>query len=505
MKAYKILLIALVAVLSWSCEDELDKVDMNGQNSETFMEYASQVKDAVTAVYDPLSYSGLYNWSFIVLGEAPTDNITNPWGDGRYGPDLVSIHMYNWDNTNQYFGNRWNACYKGIVRANYVLENLDRAEDLTTDLRNQYQGEALFLRALYHYNMVIGYGDIPLVTSVLSPEEANSISKTPANEVWAQIDADLVKAASLLPSSYSSDGDIGRATQGAALGILSRVRMWTKDWAGAVQAATQMESLGYNLVSTEDYLNMFNGMKQNSEESVFEVQFTGGFGAYWNAERAETSILQHIYPRVSWGQYFIPRKTDNYNILDIFEDGDIRREASILIAGQDSIYYPKTESVSVFPDLDIYSDFRTDLQTDGALQTRKFLYHDPHYWRPGGGFFAVASSVNVPVMRYSEVILNKAEALAEQGNAAEAWNELKKIRERAGLTMNGISNSDAGSLKEQIKKDRRIELLFEGHRWGDLKRWGELNNLTSAGLNYNSSHEFWPIPSNEISINPNLK
>jgi hypothetical protein len=71
--------------------------------------------------------------------------------------------------------------------------------------------------------------------------------------------------------------------------------------------------------------------------------------------------------------------------------------------------------------------------------------------------------------------------------------------------MDGISNSDANSLIEQIKKDRRIELIFEGHRWGDLKRWGELAKLKEAGLNYNSTYEFWPLPSNEVSINPNLK
>jgi hypothetical protein len=505
MKLNKYIYLALIIGLFSACDDELEKVDLNGQSSETFMEYASQVRDAVTAAYDPLSHAGLYNWSFIVLGEAPTDNIYNPWGDGGFGPDLVSIHFYNWDNTNQYFGNRWNACYKGIVRANFVLANMDKAEDLTDDLRNQYKGEVLFLRALYYYNLVIGFGDVPLVTTELTPDEANSISKSPAAEVWNQIDNDLVDAAALLPGSYSKESDIGRATKGSAFGLLSRVRLWTKDYAGAESAASQLESLSYALVASDDYVHLFDGVMQNSQESVFEVQFTGGFGKYWNREQAETTVLQHIYPRISWGQYLRPRKVDEYDILNIFESDDIRRKASILIAGQDSIYYPVAEKTSVFPDLSIYSDFRTDLQTDGALQTRKFLYHDPHYWRPGGAFFSVASAINIPVMRYSEVILNKAEALVEQGKTGEAWQELKKIRDRAGLSMDGISNSDQSSLREQIKLDRRIELLFEGHRWGDLKRWGELETLRDAGLNYESQYEFWPVPSNEISINPNLR
>jgi hypothetical protein len=106
-------------------------------------------------------------------------------------------------------------------------------------------------------------------------------------------------------------------------------------------------------------------------------------------------------------------------------------------------------------------------------------------------------------VRLAEVILNKAEALVEQGKLGEAFNELERIRTRAGLDMTGISQGDQSALREQIKKDRRVELIFEGHRWGDLKRWGELSNLSLAGLNYSGQVD-WPIPSQEIDINPNL-
>lgn len=505
MKIHRLIYFAILAMMLPSCEDELTKVDLNGQNAETFMQYASQVKDAVTAAYDPLSHTGLYNYAFITLGEATTDNIHNPWGDGTYGPDLVALNLFNWTNTNQNFAGRWNACYKGIVRANYVLGNIHKAEDLTDALKDQYTGEVLFLRALYHYNLVSGFGDIPLVTKILSPNEANSISKTPAADVWAQIDKDLVDAAALLPSSYPKNEDLGRATKGAAFGLLSRVRLWTKDYVGAEQAASELESLNYSLLPSEDFVHLFDGMKQNSAESVFEVQFTGGFGSYWNNEKAETTLLQQIGPRISWGQYLKPRKVEGYSILDEFEENDIRRKASILIAFEDSIYYSAAEKMSIFPDTTIYDNFRVDLREKGALQMRKFLYHDLHYWKQGGKYFSTFSAINVPVIRYSEVILNKAEALVEQEKTGEAWNELKKIRERAGLTMDGISNTDQNALREQIRQDRRIELLFEGHRWGDLKRWGELNTLVDAGMNYQPQFENWPIPSNEVSINPNLK
>jgi hypothetical protein len=93
--------------------------------------------------------------------------------------------------------------------------------------------------------------------------------------------------------------------------------------------------------------------------------------------------------------------------------------------------------------------------------------------------------------------------VAENDQLAEAWTQLQRIRTRAGLSMDGISNANKTALLDQIKKDRRTELIFEGHRWGDLKRWGELSTLNSAGLNYSGQVD-WPKPAQEKAINPNL-
>ena len=248
---------------------------------------------------------------------------------------------------------------------------------------------------------------------------------------------------------------------------------------------------------------MFDGRMENSSESIFETQLVSGFKNYWNDEKAESTELMSIFPRISWAQYLRPRQTDTYDIVSIFEANDGRREGSILISGLDQIYYHETDVVSVFPDTNIYSDWRLDVLTPGAYQTRKFLPYDITNWTRGGAFFDKGATINIPVIRYSEVILNRAEALAEDNKLTEAWTQLERIRDRAGLSMTGVSNSDKMALLMQIKNDRRIELLFEGHRWGDLKRWGELSSLSTAGLNY-SGQTTWPIPSQEKSINPNL-
>ena len=501
MKIYISILI-LMPLLLGSCEkDFLEKTDYNGLNSETFMTTENQAKEAVTAIYDPLTQYGMYNIGNMVLGEVPTDNIQNDWGDGGFGPDIVSIHNFNWAASNQNFVYRWNNAYKGIARANFVLANINKVEGASATMLDQFKGEAYFLRALYYFNLVSGFGDIPLITEILSPSEINNIDKTAEEKVWDQIDLDLTEAAKLLPPSYASATDIGRATKGAAFGLQSRVRLWMKNYSGATASAKEVLKLNYNLVSQTDYGKMFDGRMENSSESVFEVQLIPNAGSIWNSDRAEGSVLMHIFPRLSWGRYFYPRKTATYDVVSAFEVGDMRRKASILIVGQDEIFYPSKNITGLFGDKTIYSDFKVDLQVNGAYQMRKFIPYDDSKWNSSD--FNNGTSINIPVVRLAEVILNNAEALAQQDKLQEAWNELKKIRDRAGLSMVGVSNSDKNALLLQIKKDRRVELIFEGHRWGDLKRWGELNTISDAGLEYKANVN-WPIPSVEININPKL-
>ncbi len=505
MKKIKYCLITMVAVLFFSCDsEELNLVNQNGLNSDTFMQSESQAIEAVTAAYDPLNHLGMFKLTFLTLGEIPTDNIINENGDGNFGPDMIKLNAYDWDGNNLYFRLRWNAAYKGIGRVNFVLDNLDKVTNFSTGKRDEIEGQALFLRALYYYNLS-GFGDIPLLTSVLAPAEVNSIEKMPEAQIWAQMEEDLTRAAQLLPATYPAE-EIGRATRGAAYGLLSRVKLSTGDYVGAEDAANQVDNLNYELLEADDYVKMFDGRMENSSESVFEVQLISDRGNFWNDEKAETSLIMHIFPRISWAVYMIPRKTDSYDVVTAaFESGDIRREGSMLISGQDQIFYEEANTMSVFPDLNIHSDFRLDLQVPGAYQMRKFLPYDTVNWQRGGAFFNVGTAINIPVIRYSEVILNKAEALIMQGKTQEAWNELEKIRARAGLDMTGISNNDQTALFDQIKKDRRVELMFEGHRWFDLKRWGDLSSaLNAAGLNY-GGQTAWNIPSQEIDVNPNLK
>ncbi|MGY6649430.1 RagB/SusD family nutrient uptake outer membrane protein [Wenyingzhuangia sp. IMCC45574] len=490
-----------------SCGDDFVEIEnQNGISESNFLQTANQAHQASVSMYHPISNHGLYRMGFLIFGDVTSDNIDNGgYGTGGLGNAINSMSNYTWDGSNKFFVNIWNASYQGIARANYLISKIDQVEDISDDLYNQYLGEAYFMRAFYHYHLAIGFDEIPVVTSVLTSTEANTVTKSSKEEVFAQIVSDFKRASELLPKTPANSAEVGRATKGAALAFLSRVYLWTGDYQDAVDAADAVDDLGkYSLVSSADYLKMFDGRMENSSESIMEAQFVSGFN-YWSEDEAETSQMQNMFPRVSWARYFTPRKSDTYSVVDSFEPGDIRREASILIAFEDMIEYPDAGVTSLFPDASILggwnSNYDNETEDKGNLQIRKYLPHNPTEWGgpPAPWQF---TDVNIPIIRYAEVLLNKAEAYIQLDDVVNARAALELVRARAGLTMTGVPN-DVDGVFEQIKIDRRNELMFEGHRWFDIKRWDDFDVLQSAGTNY-TGQKVWPIPTVETDINPNL-
>jgi len=434
------------------------------------------------------------------------------------GPHVVAVNNYNWLGDNIYFNYRWNNGYAAITRSNYVLSKIDEIDEetISDEARKAFKGEALFLRALFYFDMVIGFGDIPLVLDVLSAEEANTVSKAPESEIWSQIVSDLISATTLLPESYGA-ADLGRATKKAAYALLSRVYLWTNEWQKSIDAANAVS--GCSLVDAEAYIGIFDGSNEFSAESIFECIHIQNFGALWNDSKTEQSYLMNIGPRTSWGDYFHPRKEGNYDILKYYEEGDMRRKASFYIPYVDSVTYNGV--MGIFPDTDKYTDWRPNLVNGEVYQMRKFLPSGAENWQSNGANNQ-KFKVNHPIIRYAEVLLNKAEALIEKDKLGDARAIISQLRSRAGLTdlvdgsipdlelINGfvdIDDMNKEQLRELVRHERRLELFFEGHRWFDLKRWGILEDvLTDAGFaNFDpSKHMYWPIPSSELEINPNL-
>ena len=517
-KIYIVLGVISLLFLS-SCEDFLSKEYENGFVGENFMQTENQAIEAVTAIYDVLNWQGYYYWTSMCLGEGMSDNLENLWGDGSYGPDLVALHNYKWTAENQYFNYRFNNAYTAISRANYVIAKIDDVPNLEEGLKKQLSGEAFFLRAFFYYSIVVGFGDVPLLTEVVNVDDANLVEKAPEAQVWAQIIADLDTAAILLPASYTESADLGRVTSGTAMGMLSRVYLWTDDWQKAIDAADLVT--GYTLVSGEQFKDMFNTKLELSSESLFECLHVNSPTNTWSATDAENTILMHIAPFLTWGNYHHPRRVEGYDILDYFEAGDIRLTASIMVPYVDSVPYNGVmgifpDTVSVDDEGNVKYNWRPNIKNDEVYQMKKFMLEDATTFGYSNDYAA-----NHPILRYAEVLLNKAEACIELNQLPAAVAAITEVRTRAGLTnmVDGtlpslpsitgsvdISSLNQDQLRELARQERRVELMFECERWNDLKRWDALKDvLPAAGFDYDEAkHKYWPMPAAEVEINPNL-
>ena len=341
----------------------------------------------------------------------------------------------------------WTSLYKVIYSCNAAIEGLSSSKTINSVARNQYLGEAKFLRAFCYFNLVNLFGDVPLLTATDVSVTANA-SRNPVTQVYDQIIADLKEAQALLGTGYTySNGERTRVDRLAASALQARVYLYTKDWVNAEKAATAVISSGrFSL------LGNLNGIfaKNNSE-------------AIWQLANSPTDLnyeaLQYIF---TTSPVFV---CTDY-LLKAFEPSDRRRNTWIkagVYAGQ-SYYYPYK--------------FTSTVASSNEYNT---------------------------VLRLAEQYLIRAEARTQQNNLSAAQDDLNTIRIRAGVS--NTSADTQASLLDAILHERQVELFSEGaHRWYDLKRTGRVDAVLAAekpGF-WKPTASLYPIPLSDIQKNPKL-
>jgi hypothetical protein len=393
-------------------------------------------------------------------------------------PNLHEINNYSIKSTNNYVARIWQGSYLGISRANIVLEKVPSIS-MDTALKAWILGEARFLRGLYYFNLVRLFGDVPLVTAPVSanltPDEIYPFRST-VSKVYDLIIEDLTIAADKLPEKYTNPNDKGRATSGAALGMLSKVYLTTMEWEKAYSAALQViESNVYAL--HPDYAANFKEANKNGIESVFEVQF------YRKVTTENSQMVISGLP----------------SIPGLFAAGvEIMLPTADLLNSYDTNDYRK--SVTFF---DQYWQYTFDPHI--------WKYWDQVAYKPSA---TSASGADFMVMRYAEILLIYAEALNEAGGgpSAEAYNAINKVRERArnGNTaalpdLDGLTQDE---FRNAVFNERRHEFVNEGQRWYDLVRTGTLIESVKRAKGDHSNptvfNNLFPIPQRERDINKNL-
>ena len=486
MKIIKNILVLFIVISMTNCsEDFLEKMPLDTINTENYPATAEELVTLVNGAYQPLQWPKLYNLRMWTSDIMAGNSIVGA-GGGSDGIETQDMSNFVTNTDNAGVLDLWRGPWPGILMANIIL---DVAPGLEIDdaIKNRSMGEAYFLRAHYYFILTRYFGDVPLITKPQSSDDELFPERVSKDLVYDQIISDLEKAIDLLPAKGSYTGsDIGRASKGAAMGILAKVHLTLGNLNEVVLITTQIEGLGYTL--NQNYSDNFNPLKENSNESIFEVQYAsnGGFN-FWGNENQASWLSPFMGPKGAGfvgGGYGWNQPTQEF--VNAYEPNDLRKDATILYEGG--------------PDFD-GKTYKASYSLTG-YNVKKFLIP-----------LSVSSSydnspLNFPVLRYADVLLMKAEALNELGQGSQAEIPLNLVRNRAGLPKIA-SGMAQNSLRAAILHERRIELAFEGQRWFDLIRVDNgqygLNFIHSIGkTNASQKHLLFPVPQIERDRNPKL-
>ena len=492
---YTTVLLLLISVAG--CKKFLETVPLDSINPTNFFKTEDDAIAAINGAYQPLQWPKLYNFQIWGTDIWAGNSIVGA-GGGTDGIATQDVSNFVTTTANEAALDLWRGPSPGILRCNLVLQKVpDMA--IPQGIKDRIIGEAKFLRANYYFILVRAFGDVPLITEL--PESPNTEAylrpaRTPKTLVYEAIIKDLTEAITLLPPFQSYSGaNIGRASKGSAVGMLAKVYLTLGNYQKALELCEQAGTLGYTL--NEKYMDNFNPVKKNTEESLFEVQYYGkaNNAGFFDNDNMASWVSTFTGPRNSdfvGGCYGWNQPTSEF--VNSYEAGDTRKDQTILYEGGpdfDGLKYKSSYSVT-------------------GYNLRKFLV--PKSISPDYN----TNPANFPVLRYADVLLMQAEALNELGRTDEAQapatdrnsgGPLNRVRNRSGLP-NVLGLSQA-ALRTKILNERRIELAFEGQRWFDMLRINNgqyaLDFLHSIGKsNATTKHLLLPIPQKEIDANPNL-
>lgn len=492
LKIRSILLIVSMLVFL-GCDDEFLNLTPNHYLTEgNFYQTEEDFDQALLGVYGSLQD---YVLSAHLMEEGRSDNTTydnlldqGVLGGGRqYG----FLDQFKMTSDAGPVSESWNTIYSAIKDCNVTLFYLSAA-DIDPTYAKQLEAELRFFRSFYHFIAVRYWGDVPLrLEQVNSAEEAFSIERNPVTDVYQAIIQDAEFAISNLSLAYTGN-DVGRVTKGAARMLLAKAYLTRGDYSNAqIQLNSIIGSNQYTLLS--NYADIFDPANKNHAESIFEVQFKEG------PEGESSNFIYQFAPVGSRGVVILgPESGPGKNIptndmVEAYEANDLRKDVSVA-------YFDRNPSPLYY-----VNKYNHDT--------------DPDFSR---------SPDNWSVYRYADALLMLAEAINEQGyQTGTPFDMLNRVRNRAGLPELTTSDMpDQESFRDAIAQERRVELAFENHRWFDLVRTGKaVEVITEFGIEekanptlvppdfiaygpesfaITSDKLVYPIPNNELDLNPNM-
>lgn len=465
------LLLFLILINTVSCTDEILETSPFGQStSSQFWRNADDAVAAANAIYEPLINHDFYGHAEHTF-DIPSDDQYRA-GDHAVDQAIESL-TFDADNPQLFYS--WRHKYEVISRANAVLMNVP---GITMDqaIKDRTLGEAHFLRGFAYWRFAVIYGGVPLILEEDVLTNNYNKARATTDEIFTQIESDLLKAAQMLPVSHG-EADLGRANKGSANGLLAKMYLYKEDFSKAIEYGNKVISGPYPLAANFD--DNFRVETKNNPEMLFAVQSLQG----WR----QNNHTIYTTPR-PWGGWDFHEPVDD--LVDEFEVGDPRLDYTVYKPG-DIVDLGGTRGPT---------EYTANLSSTG--------YHFRKYssWRPQGG---LNMNHNNPILRAADVYLLVAEAKIRSGQNGDA--EINAVRVRSGRS--ALTNATM----QHLIHERRVELAGENQRHQDLIRWDkagivdiveiykkDLGPLKPPRNFQRPKHYLFAIPQREIDLSNNV-
>ena len=471
------------------CEKDLDQTPLSNGSVPGFYKTAADFDQALSAVYSQLRG---YPNRILITSEVRSDNI--------YGASQQGVR--DWDPINNfattlaispYVSDTWTSDYAAIYRANTFLDQLAQNGAAAGALRPRYEAEARFLRAFHYLDLVRTFGKVPLIDKPLLPAQVSTVPRSPVSAVYDLIIADLTVAKASLPNAYTGV-NVGRATAGAAKGLLALVYLTrsgptygiegpglnSNEYGKALALLNEVIASGtYSFLPT--YPAIFSFTNENNAEVVFDIQYLVGLGSSFPGVLVPDAYFTSLgIPFISGGIEIKPVSKD---LLKSYAANDARKAFSI----------------------------QTGYTNAGLTETNSLV--KKYISAAGRGTAYTDWPINFIVMRYTDILLMKAEAILQGGGGtpAEALAIVNQVRARA--TQPALTSLTY----PQLMEERRREFVGEGLRWPDLVRSGLALSVMNAWIpvedagptprirrNLGPNDLLYPVPQAELSATPGL-
>jgi len=469
-----------------SCSDDLEE-ELKGQLSESSISTESDATALIDGVYNGFLAGG---WDYYASGQLArlTDGITDVFvlNDSKYR----NLETYDWSDEN-IASDMWASIYTVIDRANWAVELIEGIDESAFNdaTKEALIAEAKFLRGLAYFDLTGLFGDVPLKLDPTKSDEVG-LSRTDVELIYAQMEEDFEYASLYLPGRSNTPG---KASKGAAFGLLAKTQLRQLKWAEAEENIDELIALGdYNLFTEANFLQLFYESNVLDDEFIFSIM---SLGETYNV--ASNHHLKFFTPwgyDTGWATVGLP-----VGIYNTIETEDERNE----------VYFEEYPYLYGGAIKNAISDF-------GFAINRKFGSYNRDVTAPGTGYVAYQnygiSKMGVPVLRYADVLLLKAEIENElNGPTSIAYDAINQVRNRSGLD-NLTTGLGQQEFREAVLAERAIELAGEGHRKEDLIRQGvfvsKLNQYASDqgySVTITDDYKLMPIPRTELDLNPNME